>query len=457
MSALGEYIHLHYKNYQKYGVARTGESPKIANYSLNVIQQRINNVEDISQETIKELQRRLKLNSQSNLEKEKTQQAKIQQQLINEIYSLLYERSRTITGIKRLAQKASGKFTSIIDKKRVFIERESHWGASLDHKELSRRSQQANDLYKKIQKLITQINKKNQSQSIEKIKELQYLYKQYTHLSYDSDEHTLAAIQKAITRHRYNNTKNQVAGDFGEMLVAICDDKIFKEANSTVAEIVEQSVTGKQKAEIIIDKTLISDNRGDYIFKSSTEDGTSYYIKPTQNKIDTQIQINNENILASVKNYSGTEIQNFRPHLQEVNLFYSILFLNSYPGLQDIGNHWLNLHTIHPGRGKIIDKNSQIDNIIKKEVAFQALSSGNPFKQGIDKANVFVYINRDLGKVYVKSVKDILNNFSDFSGLDKISRIFLQNHKMNGIEDRITNVLIQLHQQKVSVSLKVKI
>ena len=73
------------------------------------------------------------------------------------------------------------------------------------------------------------------------------------------------------------------------MLVAICDDKIFKEANSTVAETVEQSVIGKQKTEIIIDKTLISDNRGDYIFKSSTEDGTSYYIKPTQNKIDAQI------------------------------------------------------------------------------------------------------------------------------------------------------------------------
>ena len=37
MSALGDYIHLYYSHYREYGVAHINESPRIANYSLNII------------------------------------------------------------------------------------------------------------------------------------------------------------------------------------------------------------------------------------------------------------------------------------------------------------------------------------------------------------------------------------------------------------------------------------
>ena len=458
MSALGDYIHLYYSHYKEYGVAHINESPRIANYSLNIIQRRIKNeVLDINKTTVKELERRLKLNSNSNLEKGKTEQAKLQQKLLDEVYALLYERLQKVQDIDRLREKNSGNFWSMKDGTRTHTLREAHWASSLTIDELKKRRKQAKKLYQTIQKLITEINNQKSQQSLDKLLELEKLYERYTHLSYQSSDHTLTAIEKAITQHRYNNTKQQVSGDFGEMLLATLGDKIFKEANQTVAQAVEESVKGQQRTEILIDKTLISNNRGDQIFKQTTKDGTQYYMKPTQNKVDVQIKIDDDNILASVKTYSGTDSRTFRPNLQEINLFYSILFLNDYNGLQDIGNHWLNLHTSHPGKTFNSIDSGQIDETIKRQVAFQALSSGNPFKQGVNNANVFVYINRDSGQVYVKSIKDILlNDFSKIGGLDKISKIYLQNHRSKKIEDRITNVLNQLHKQKLSIALNIK-
>ena len=458
MSALGDYIHLYYSHYREYGVAHINESPRIANYSLNIIQRRIKNeVLDINKTTVKELERRLKLNSNSNLEKGKTEQAKLQQKSLDEVYVLLYERLQKVQDIDRLREKNSGNFWSMKDGTRTHTLREAHWASSLTVDELKKRRKQAKRLYQTIQKLITEINNQKSQQPLDKLLELEKLYEQYTHLSYQSSDHTLTAIEKAITQHRYNNTKQQVSGDFGEMLLATLGDKIFKEANQTVAQAVEESVKGQQRTEILIDKTLISNNRGDQIFKQTTKDGTQYYMKPTQNKVDVQIKIDDDNILASVKTYSETHSRAFKPDLQEINLFYSILFLNDYNGLQDIGNHWLNLHTSHPGKTSNSIDSGQIDEIIKREVAFQALSSGNPFKQGVNNANVFVYINRDSGQVYVKSIKDILlNDFSKIGGLDKISKIYLQNHRSKKIEDRITNVLNQLHKQKLSIALNIK-
>lgn len=56
MSAIGDYIHLYYKNYKKYGVSRVGESPSFNNYALAIIDRRIENeVKDIDQSAIIEL------------------------------------------------------------------------------------------------------------------------------------------------------------------------------------------------------------------------------------------------------------------------------------------------------------------------------------------------------------------------------------------------------------------
>lgn len=457
MSAIGDYIHLYYKNYKKYGVSKVGESPSFNNYALATIDRRIENeVKDIDRSAIIELQKRLKLNSYSQLQQSESKWAKRQQQLLDQIYVLLYERSKKISGVERLYNISQGNyFVTDNDNNVRHILTSSHWAASKSIEELRKLSKQANALFTEINKLIDKINKEQSAQSSDDLKKLEQLYRQYTHLSLDSNEHTIGAIEKAIGEKRYIGAASNIAGQFGEMFVAVCDDKIFKYANKSVAQAVEQSVKGNERAEILIDKNLISDNRGDFIYKKSTKDNTMYFLGATQNKVDVEIKINNQDIFASVKSYSSRDSKNSRPDLQQVNLLTTLTFLNNYQGLQDIGNHWINMHSSHPGRGRNID--TTLDDIIKKEIAFQALSSGNPFKQNIKNANTFVFINRGTGQVFVKTIKDILfNNFSTIGGLQSISKIYLDNRKSDKIQDRITNVLNQIHQQNISVAMNIR-
>jgi hypothetical protein len=96
--------------------------------------------------------------------------------------------------------------------------------------------------------------------------------------------------------------------------------------------------------------------------------------------------------------------------LQDVDLYPTLIFLNSQiAGLENFGNHWLNMHSAYKIAGSIRTYDDpgkeNLDEILKKEVAYEALCSGNPFKTGVDSANVFVHINRATGKVYVKSAK----------------------------------------------------
>lgn len=239
------------------------------------------------------------------------------------------------------------------------------------------------------------------------------------------------------------------------MFVAVCDDKIFNQAHKTVAQAIEENVRGLDRAQILIDKKLISNNRGDFFYKTSTKDNTKYSLGATQNKVDVEININNQDIFASVKSYRSTNKKTARPDLQQVNLLTTLIFLNNYQGLENVSNHWINMHASHPGKTKNIDQS--LDEIIKKEIAFQALSSGNPFKQNVEKANTFIFINRGTGQVFIKPVKDILfNNFSTIGGLQLISKIYLQNHKSNVIQDRITNILNQIHQYNISVAMNIQ-
>jgi len=114
------------------------------------------------------------------------------------------------------------------------------------------------------------------------------------------------------------------------MFVAVCDDRAFINANRTVAEIVEEAVKGDERAEILIDKNLIAEGRGDFLYKTSSQNNTMYSLGSTQNKVDVAISINDNDIFASVKSYRSTDDKYARPDLQEVNLLTSLTFLNNY-------------------------------------------------------------------------------------------------------------------------------
>ncbi len=462
MSALGEYVHLYYKDYKKYGVARKDSNEaKIPNYSIDIINSRIRKeIPKVSDAALDTLKTRLKANTFNKINEEKNEWQIHQQKLINEIYSLLQERASGVTGVHRVINISQGNGWVTRNGQATKLSTTQNWAYSLPNEELKARRAKAQNAYDKIQSLISQINKGEQPQSEENLQTLIKLYEQYTHLSGDSlKDSAIGGIEKAIGERRYENTAGAIGGRFGEMLVAICDDHAANLAEEQVAKFLENTVKGMERAEIIFDKNLvIGKNRDKHFLNTSTQDGTKYTLGTTQNKVDAQISIQDEDIFASIKSYVIEAGGRTRADLQDVDLFSTLTFLNNYDSYVDFGNHWLNLHVSRTGQetGARPGK-ARIDEIVKKEVAFEAFSLGNPLKQNVKSANVFIFINRATGDIYVKNVQDILeNNINQIGGLNKVANIYLKNHKEKRVQDRIYNILNQLHQVKIAVTYNIR-
>lgn len=97
------------------------------------------------------------------------------------------------------------------------------------------------------------------------------------------------------------------------------------------------------------------------------------------------------------------------------------------------------------------------DEIVSKEIAFEALSSGSPFKQSTP-ANVFVYIDRAKGYIFVEKVSELLLNHFERFNMRNVGDIVLQNRRAtsrNGIQDRISDILNQVHKTNIAVTLNI--
>lgn len=463
MSALGEYIHLRYKNYNRYGITRTDPQGKPAlNYSADIIDNRLKDENMVSENALNILKMRLKANTSDNINQDNKEWAIQQQKLINEVYTLLQERvsDGKVTGIHKVINIAAGQGWTTRNKQKMKLPTTQNWASTLSIQELDSRKDKAQALISQIQSLITEINKGAQPQSQKNLQTLIQLYEQYTHLSGDSlTDSTIGGIEKAIGEHVYKNSATAIGGHFGEMLVALCDDSCATLAEDAVAEYLEKAVKGQERTQVTFSKDLVRGaKRDEFFLNTSTEDGTKYTLGSTQNKVDVYIQINDEDIFANVKSYAVLAGETPRAKLQNVNLFYSLVFLNSWESYQDFGNHWLNLHTANTKRLNGPQSNrAELDEILKKEIAIEAFSTGNPLKQNVSHANVFVFINRATGDVYVKNIKTILkDDFDNIRGLDSISNIYLKNKKEDRVQDRIYNILNELHQKKIEVAYNIK-
>lgn len=188
---------------------------------------------------------------------------------------------------------------------------------------------------KQIKALINDINKGKQPQSDAKLKQLTKLYTQFTDIVPDQKFNTVAEVEKAIADFRYRGTIQEVAGNFGEQLVATCDDTAFNLSKRELVNFLQKAVQGDIRTEISFDKDFIMENKANFLKTDST--GTKYYLGTTQNKTDVQISIDDEDIFASVKDYAAEPGTFKNPHLQSVNLLQSLVFLNNY--LSNFGNH----------------------------------------------------------------------------------------------------------------------
>ena len=456
MSALGDYIHLKISNYKKYGTANetggnTEVTPIFYNYydSKAFIQERLNRVTEVSDEAVNILRARLKSNTPFSLSQEEQKWYRNQQQWIDYIYELIFTQVENIDeGATKLFKDTSGANTRQLKN----ITALSQWASSYSYEQLIQLRKQKQKQLEKINNLIREINNGQQPQSDNNLKRLTELYTEFTDIIPNKQFNTVAEIENAIAAFIYGGTIQQVAGTFGEQLVAACDDAAENMGKREFVNFIQNAVKGDEKTQILINKELISENKAPFL--NMTKDRTQYSIGTTQNKTDVNINIQDEDIFASVKDYAPKPRRFKNPHLQDVNLFQSLAFLNDY--LDNFGNHWLNMHALKGG-GKWSNQQSA-DEIVSREVAYEALSQGSPFKQ-TNPANVFVYIDRVNGYVFVEKVSDILLNHFERFKMSKIGSINLKNRKVplkNGIQDRIADILNQVHKINIAVSLNIR-
>ena len=266
-------------------------------------------------------------------------------------------------------------------------------------------------------------------------------------------------LQAAIKEIKWLTLQGAIAGEFGELLVAACGDQAIKIANDELKSVLKNTVLGGDSFNIEYDNKLFAtDMRGQFTNKAGrplekkNENSTvvlTLYDK--QGKVDVDIMVDEENIAASVKNYSAKALERKGGFgLQETLNLMDILLNTERQGR--FANHWLNLHS---------NQNStKGTDIFKREVAYTALSSGNPMQINKQKpVNTFIMMNYETGQILVKSAKTMieneLNNFIIKPSEDALNPDFTSyNTREDTLDKRIAKVLNILHQTKIDVLYK---
>lgn len=240
---------------------------------------------------------------------------------------------------------------------------------------------------------------------------------------------------------------SDIKGWFGEMVVAASLGLM----DLTATDAINQSVVGGQASNMKvtqIDAVRLRQELDKRLNVQEPQNGVSYFLGRTQNKIDVRITFNDPNlppiaqVKASVKAYTGIQ----SPKLQSINLFTALEYLERF---NKFGTHWLNIQCG-------AEATSDMDDQFKKFLALQALAYGSFYKRKQNAANTFIYIDIDTGKVVTFSTKILLDDLRNFnfngSGLN-IQSIRDKNRFEDSIEDRIFNVLMHIHKLNIDVSL----
>ena len=448
MSVLGNYIHLHEANYLKYGTAKKGETSQLLIDSLNAQrqanQQKINAITNVSSSTLVELKQKIVNESTqkeamelaqdlTNYNKEilKVEQ-RVQKQLYAEVPSKFQEEG--IRLIKKNVQ-INSSLVNIEEAKKA--RRRFYDNINTINKNF--------ELGKPIQDNTIQTALNNCSQFFNCLgivnNNLEFL--RIKDLKNKNTVNALKAIVQSVSIDEAN--KAALHGTFGEVLVNMVADQMQIKAGKELKSAMQKALsTGEHRTSFQIDESFITPSVAT-AFQEKT--GLNIYqIRATQDKVDASITINNQQVDASVKAYTpkGNIIT---AHLQDVSLVSSLAATQA-----QFANHWISLHS-YKGMN-----HNEADNVMKTHIEYEALVAGNLLKQGAATANTFIVIDVKQGRVYAKSTKEILLGDNNFILNPSLNNIFFSNNKWaNTWEQRIANILIELHKIKVSVMYKVNL
>lgn len=449
MSALGDYVHLQLGNYIKHGT--TKGSAKDSYVSLKkYINTKIDTTKDnnITESTINELKFRLGNDLETQTKRGSAVQRKwesIKNQVVEEL-ALLSE------------QVGFEKYNDNLNNNKFFSSVQSNITEE-DYDRYIRIMKSINIILKRIQ----DNNNMATSQQLERILDLynQLNFQRFGELESIS---SIDKIQELVDQNTYRRLSWHISGVFGEKMVYAIRDSAWnigeKAINKTInSAIARERIAGEDSSEIIISKDLVGEyNVKDWVLK----DDDTYHITRTQDKVDVEIIVNRKDVYASVKNKK--DILHENPSLQSsLNIYYTLLYLNQF---NNFSNHLLNMlaaNGTNKERKEVkTNKDDAIDNL-KKEINYEALVSGNPFKSNTKKPNIFITFDRKSGKVFVMEPYKILKEYSNYFVYNNeyyfntFYKLLQRSNKKveEGPSQRILNLLRCIRDINLKVSLKV--
>lgn len=441
MSALGDYVHYEAKNYINYGLSkRNKNSMKNLSSSFQAYKQkRMENIKPkVGSQTLKILEERLKRQSDQFINNDKKVCEGQEENLKEEFF-------------KKLAEISTADVMEVFQNRTKWKSEYLSQYTTLSKEEIENRR----SILKNFQNKLDNILKNGALGAVtsEELLEIQKIYEDFTKKQINGPitASLLGTLQKEMDQYRYYTWISNLAGAFGEMFVAACADTADQVASNKIIEVMK-GVKGDDRSSGIFTINEIATEAQSEIKKyfQDYDMGDHFELNKTQDKVDVDITVNNENVLATVKNYGTNRSVTLQ---KQLSLFYTLLYLNREG---NFANHWLNIHAIHKD-GKQVPIDKELENIIAFEVRYEGLVSGNPLKQG-QHANIFVFMNYRTGDVVIESTYDILNN-PNVENLvivrPSLEKIHLNNiWQSDSAENRIAKLLIQTHQTNLHVTYR---
>ena len=257
----------------------------------------------------------------------------------------------------------------------------------------------------------------------------------------------------------------QAVGTVFEQWLAIASQYVDKKSDFEVNKIIDKFVQGSSRSNVTISKDKFSEKYVDLaaILNQSGSGGkwipidetNSYqFSSPTQDKLDVIFQWKGDQLNVSAKNYKFAYSDKIHI-LGGSSLLYLINNENT-----DFVNHWLNCVAQSPDSSAL--SKSVLDeahSVMKLSILAQSLA-GNKGQM----ADTFILNDRKNSRIYVRSLGEIAENIvgAGMQGLEIKDYPYTIPNKWEGsleIKDptlarvRITNLLANIHQRKISASI----
>lgn len=476
MSAIGDYIHLHAANYNKYGINQKGEGKK-EHFNFAKQKENINNrLKATKLKNKNKLESSLNsiLSTQDNSENNVSAIHKEIERILNERFAetlgkinwntgnisadLTRAKETTAKAIETSAKQQSVELKSIMMRIRA-IEEARNSITSVEKQ--SALTEKINKIYKELNQILTG----SQRGMITYLKNTSVNQLQNRRIELNENTQNLVTtINSILKAYAAIPAINLQKGDLFEYAIALAPAVAKISAGENIDEYMKQlatQVSGGDRSRVVIDfdKNNFTEHLNlkqlemkGYVVSDSTK--TAYSYGTSQEKIDVRLEWEGENLAISAKNVNLKSLNGV--HILSDS---SLLYLLQDEGA-DFINHYLNIIATHEDSVKINADITGAHEAMKYTLLFKALS-GQTF--GREGATLFIVNDNTMsGGVHIFGIKDLIDKASEnleaFTSITSngqdISSLQINNARKKTYSDRITAFMAEVHKQKISASLK---